>query len=300
MNEPENELLAPGHRTCAGCGPAIAIRQMLRATGKNVVICEATGCMEVTSTAYPETSWKVPWIHVLFENVSSVASGVKEALIKQGKDDVKVIALAGDGGMVDIGFRALSGAMERGHDVLFLCYDNEAYMNTGVQRSGATPFGAATTTSPAGTEIAGKQEWKKNVPFIAVAHGLKYVATASIAYPEDFQAKIKKALSIKGPKYLHVHCPCPVGWGCDGAKTIKYAKAAVETGLWALYEIEEGKLKLNTKPSELKPAEEYLRGQRRFKHLKEEDIKKIEKHAKQRFDHLLELENSEISLLKVL
>ena len=300
MNNPKDELLAPGHRTCAGCGPAIAIRQMLRATGENIVVCEATGCMEVTSTAYPETSWKVPWIHVLFENAASVASGVKEALIKQGKDDVHVIALAGDGGMVDIGFRALSGAMERGHDVLFLCYDNEAYMNTGVQRSGATPFGASTTTSPSGKASFGKTEWKKNVPFIALAHGVKYVATASIGYPEDFQNKIKKALSIKGPKYIHVHCPCPVGWGFDSAKTIKYAKNAVETGLWALYEIENGKLKLNVKPSKLKPVKEYLGGQKRFKHLKEEHLEKIQSHARERWNHLRELEKSEIDLLKVL
>lgn len=299
MNDPKDELLAPGHRTCAGCGPAIAIRQLLRATGKNIVVCEATGCIEVTSTAYPETSWRVPWIHVLFENVSSVASGVKEALKKQGKDDVKVIALAGDGGMVDIGFRALSGALERGHDVLFLCYDNEAYMNTGVQRSGATPFGASTTTSPSGKASMGKQEWKKNVPFIAVAHGVKYVATASIGYPEDFQTKVRKALSIKGPKYIHVHCPCPIGWGFDTSKTVKYAKAAVETGLWALYEIEDGKFKFSMKP-QLKPVGDYLKGQKRFKHLKEGDIEKIEQHAKTRWEQLEELEKSELNLLDVL
>lgn len=299
MNDPKDELLAPGHRTCAGCGAVVAVRQLLRATGKNVVVCESTGCMEVTSTPYPETSWRVPWIHVLFENAASVASGVKEALKKQGKDDVKVIALSGDGGMVDIGFRALSGAMERGHDILFVCYDNEAYMNTGVQRSGATPFGASTTTSPCGEESTGKQEWKKNVPFIAVAHGLKYVATASIGYPEDFQNKVKKALSIKGPKYIHVHCPCPIGWGFNTAKTITYAKSAVQTGLWALYEIEDGKLKVSMKP-ELKPVKDYLKGQKRFKHLKEKDIEHIQEHAKIRWEHLAELESSGIDLLKVL
>ncbi|MCD6414704.1 MAG: pyruvate synthase subunit beta [Candidatus Diapherotrites archaeon] len=299
LNDPEKELIAPGHRSCAGCGAIIAIREMLRATGKNVVICEATGCMEVTTTPYPETSWKVPWIHVLFENAASVASGVREALDKKGRKDVTVIALGGDGGTVDIGFRAMSGAMERGHNILYICYDNEAYMNTGVQRSGATPFGASTTTSPAGKVSFGKSEWKKNVPMIAVAHGLKYVATASIAYPEDFQNKIKKALTFKGGKYIHVHAPCPVGWGFESSKTIKVAKAAVETGMWALYEVENGNFKLTMKPNR-KPVKEYLTGQKRFKQLKDEQISEIQEHIDRTWKELEKLESSDVNLLSIL
>ncbi|MCD6522347.1 MAG: pyruvate synthase subunit beta [Candidatus Diapherotrites archaeon] len=286
-----NELLAPGHRTCAGCGAAIAIRQMLRAAGKNTVVCEATGCMEVTSTPYPETSWRVPWIHVTFENAAAVASGVREALNRLGKEDVNVIALAGDGGTADIGFQCLSGMLERGHNVLYVMYDNEAYMNTGVQRSSSTPWGASTTTSPAGKVSHGKDEWKKNVAMIAAAHGVPYVATASIGYPEDFQNKIKKALSIKGAKFIQVHCPCPIGWGFDTSDTIKYAKLAVETGLWALYEVENGKLRITYKPSEFKPVAEYLKGQKRFRHLKDDEIAYIQERARKDYEYLERLQS---------
>jgi pyruvate ferredoxin oxidoreductase beta subunit len=294
------ELLAPGHKSCAGCGPAIAMRMILRATGENVVISQATSCMEVTSTAYPETSWRVPWVHTLFENACAVAAGAREGLNKRGKENVKVIAIAGDGGMVDIGFRSLSGALERGHDVLYICYDNEAYMNTGVQRSGATPFGASTTTSPCGHESQGKGEWKKNVPFIAAAHGAKYVATASIGFPEDLEKKIKKALSVKGPKYLHIHCPCPIGWRFDTSQTVRYAKAAVETGLWALYEIDEGNFKISYKPKEFKPVNDYLEGQGRFKHLNKENIGKIQGQIGKTWEELEKLESSGVNLLKIL
>lgn len=272
----KDELLAPGHRTCAGCGPAIAIRLLLRAAGKNTVICNATGCIEVTTSQYPTTSWKIPWIHVLFENAASVASGVREALDMQGKEDVNVIALGGDGGMMDIGFRAISGLWERGHNVLVITYDNEAYANTGVQRSGGTPWLASTTTTPAGPASKGKDQWKKDMPAIAAAHHIPYVATASIAQPFDLEKKVKKALSIKGPKYIHIHCPCTIGWRYDESKTIEIAKLAIDTKMWALYEIENHKKTLTYKPKGT-PVKEYLKAQARFRHLTDEDIEEYQK-----------------------
>ena len=278
----KDDLLAPGHRTCAGCGAAIAARQMLKALGKNVVICNATGCLEVTTTQYPLTSWKVPWIHVTFENAASVASGVREALDAQGKEDVTVVAIGGDGGMIDIGFRAFSGALERGHNILVICYDNEAYMNTGVQRSGATPWRASTSTTPAGKVSKGKEQWKKDVPTIAAAHHIPYVATASIGYPKDLEKKIKKALSIKGPKYIHIHSPCPVGWNYDSSKTIEIAKEAVESKMWALFEIEDGKKTLTHTPKGI-PVSKYFKSQKRFRHLTDSDIKEYQKRIDESF-----------------
>ena len=185
MEIPKEEFLAPGHRGCAGCGASIAVRLALKALGKDTVAVSATGCLEVMTSPYPETSWEIPWIHVAFENAGAVASGVESALRIQGKES-NVIAFGGDGGTVDIGLQSLSGAMERGHNMTYVCYDNEAYMNTGIQRSGATPYGASTTTSPKGKSSFGEDKAKKNMPMIMAAHGIPYVATASIAYPEDF------------------------------------------------------------------------------------------------------------------
>ncbi|MEA3229874.1 MAG: pyruvate synthase subunit PorB [archaeon] len=278
----KDDLLAPGHKTCAGCGPAIAVRQMLKVIGKNVVFCNATGCIEVTTSQYPLTSWKIPWIHVTFENAASVASGIREALDAQGKEDVHVVAIGGDGGMVDIGFRAFSGALERGHNILVICYDNEAYMNTGVQRSGATPWHASTSTTPAGKISKGKEQWKKDVPAIAQAHHIPYVATASIGYPKDLERKIKKALSIKGPKYIHIHTPCPVGWNFDTSKTIEIAKDAVESKMWALFEIEDGKKTLTHKPKGI-PVSKYVKAQKRFKHLSDKDIEEYQRQIDSSF-----------------
>ena len=294
-----DELFAPGHRTCAGCGSVLAARHLLKATGKDVIICESTGCLEVTSTQYPLTAWKVPWIHVTFENAASVATGVKAALEAQGNDHTKVIAFGGDGGMVDIGFGAVSGALERDDDIIIITYDNEAYANTGVQRSGATPFGASTTTSPSGKVSIGKKQWKKNVPMIAVAHGTKYVASASIAYPQDLQKKIKKAMSIKGASYIHIHTPCPIGWGFDSSKTIEVARLAVQTGMWVLYEIEDGKFKKTMNP-ELKPVGEYLNMQKRFKHLREKEIKIIQDHINTSWKELDNLEKGGVNLRTIL
>ena len=274
----KDDLLVPGHRTCAGCGASIAARQILKAIGKNVVICNATGCLEVTTSQYPLTSWKVPWIHVTFENAAAVASGVREALDAQGKEDTTVVAIGGDGGMLDIGFGSFSGALERGHNILLICYDNEAYMNTGVQRSGSTPWQASTTTTPAGIASMGKEQWKKDVPTIAAAHHIPYVATASIGFPLDLEKKIKKAMSIKGPKYLHIHSPCPVGWHYESQNTISIAKDAVESKMWNLFEIENGKKTLSHAPKGI-PVSKYLKAQKRFKHLSDKDIEEYQKRV---------------------
>ncbi len=279
MEVPEIELLAPGHRGCSGCGASIGVRLALKMLGRNTVAIAATGCLEVMTTPFPESAWEVPFIHVAFENAASVASGVEAALKAQGKEDVNVVAFGGDGGTVDIGLQALSGAMERGHNMLYICYDNEAYMNTGIQRSGATPYGASTTTSPAGNQSFGKTETKKNMPLIMAAHGIPYVATASIAYPEDFVNKVKKAAEIKGPAYIHLHQPCTTGWGFASEKTIEMGRLAVETGSWILYEVENGEFNITYRPDERKPVKEYLAPQKRFKHLDDEHIEKIQKYV---------------------
>lgn len=277
MKIPEEELLAPGHRGCAGCGASIGVRLALKALGKNTVAISATGCLEVMTTPYPETAWEIPWIHVAFENAGAVASGVESALRIQGKDDVNVVAFGGDGGTVDIGLQSLSGAMERGHNFTYICYDNEAYMNTGIQRSGATPYGASTTTSPVGKDSFGENKPKKNMPMIMAAHGIPYVATASISYPEDFMKKVKKAAKVDGPAYIHLNQPCTTGWGYPSSKTIEMGRLAVETGSWILYEIENGEFNVTYRPSERKPVSEYLKPQKRFRHLTEDHIEEIQK-----------------------
>lgn len=278
MKIPEEELLSPGHRGCAGCGASIGVRLALKALGRNTVAVSATGCLEVMTTPYPETSWEIPWIHVAFENAGAVASGVESALRIEGKDDVNVVAFGGDGGTVDIGLQSLSGAMERGHDFIYICYDNEAYMNTGIQRSGATPFGASTTTSPQGKNSFGEDKPKKNMPMIMAAHGIPYVATASISYPQDFMRKVKKAKEIKGPAYIHLHQPCTTGWGYDSSKTIEIGRLAVETGSWVLYEIENGDFNITYKPPKRKPVTDYLDAQKRFKHLQDKEKEEIQEY----------------------
>ncbi len=261
-------LLAPGHRGCAGCCDAMAAKFTLMAAGENCIVVNPTGCLEVMTTPYPESAWRVPWIHSLFENNASVASGIEAALKAMGKlGDTKVIAMGGDGATLDIGMRAISGAFERGHDFTYVCIDNEAYMNTGVQRSGATPFAASTTTSPAGKKSFGNMRPKKNMPAIMAAHGAPYVATTSIGYPKDMIRKVKKALDVEGPCYIHAHAPCTTGWGFDTSKTVEVAKLAVETALWPLYEMENGEVTKSKKIKEPKPVEDYLKMQRRFKHL---------------------------------
>ncbi|KXS43819.1 pyruvate synthase subunit beta [Methanolobus zinderi] len=276
-------LLAPGHSGCAGCCDAMAAKFTLMGAGDNCIVVSPTGCLEVMTTPYPETSWDVPWIHSLFENAGAVASGIEAGLKALGKKEkTKVIAMGGDGATLDIGLQAISGAFERGHDFTYVCIDNEAYMNTGVQRSGATPYNASTTTSPAGKVSFGNPRPKKNMPAIIAAHGSPYVATTSLAYPKDMIAKVKKATEIEGPTYIHCHAPCTTGWGFDTSKTVEVAKMAVKTGLWPLYEMENGVVTKVRKLGKVKaPVEDYLKMQRRFKHLftmegGEEEIAKIQ------------------------
>ncbi len=271
-------LFKPGHTACAGCGQAIGARLVVDAAGKNTIIANNTGCLEVFSTKYPESSWGVPWIHSLFENAAAVASGIESALKYLGKKDaINVIAQAGDGGTADIGLQALSGMLERGHDVLYVCYDNEAYMNTGIQRSGLTPTDSNTTTSPPGSASTGNPRPKKPIPEIAAAHGIPYVATAAVGYPQDVQKKVKKALSIKGPKYMQIHVPCPLGWRHEPGLTLEVSRLVVETGLYPLIEYENGKL-IARKIGKIKPVQEYLKIQGRFKHIlnNESAIKQIQ------------------------
>ncbi|MGD6851174.1 MAG: thiamine pyrophosphate-dependent enzyme [Candidatus Bathyarchaeia archaeon] len=276
-NKPD--LFLSGHRACAGCGPASALRLIMKATRGPTIVTQATGCMEVVSSIYPYTSWAVPWIHTAFENAAANASGIDaalKALQKKGqiKEHIDIIALAGDGGTFDIGLQALSGAVERGHDFLFVLYDNEGYMNTGIQRSGGTPTGAATTTTPAGKVIPGKLEKKKPITEIMLAHEMEYVATATPYYWKDMLTKVRKGLEVEGPAFLHLFAPCPRGWRTDPSKTMEYSKLAVESCVFPIWEAVNGKRQLSTPskvislaPQKKKPVKEYLQGQGRYRHL---------------------------------
>lgn len=299
----EKDLFAPGHRACSGCGPAIVIRQLMAVAGKDTVVGLATGCIEVVSTIFPYTAWRVPYIHVAFENAAATISGIEaayRALKRKGKINKKInfIAIAGDGGTYDIGIQALSGALERGHNFLYVCYDNQAYMNTGIQRSGATPLGAHTTTSPAGDVIPGKPQWRKDLTEIVVAHGIPYAAQASPSHWNDLMEKVKKALEIEGPTFLNIIAPCPVGWYFPPHKTIKLAKLAVDTLFWPLYEVENGKHRITYKPRKPKPVEDWLKEQGRFRHLFNEDNRKIieefQKRVDEKWDRLLRLEEASL------
>lgn len=278
----KEENFAPGHRACVGCAEALALRLVVKALGRDVIITNATGCMEIVSSAFPTTSWRLPWIHTLFENTGAVASGVEagwKILQKKGRRSpkrVKAVGIGGDGATLDIGIQALSGAWERGHDMLYVCLDNEAYMNTGVQRSSGTPFGASTTTSPAGKLSVGQTRWKKNMPAIAVAHNIPYVATACPSYPFDLMAKVKKAVSITGPSYLHVLSPCPTGWRLPPNLAIRIGRLAAETGIFPIYEVEDGEYKMNIDFPNLRPVKDYLLLQGRFRHLPKEVLEDIQ------------------------
>ncbi len=268
----QEELLTGGHRLCAGCGASIIVRQILLAAEDPVVVTSATGCLEVATTIFPYTAWKVPFFHSAFENSAATASGIEamyQSLKKQGKIEgkIKFIAFGGDGGTYDIGFQSLSGALERGHDFTYICYDNGAYMNTGIQRSSSTPIGAATTTSPAGKVVPGKMQHRKNLTRIVEAHNIPYLAQASPSKPMDLMKKVRKALATEGPCFLNIISPCNRGWrsALDGA--IRESQLAVDTCFWPLYEVEEGKVKINFKPKEKRPIEEWLKIQGRFKHL---------------------------------
>lgn len=272
MNEKLTKKLSPGHTSCAGCPIGIIARTILNATDSPVVVTNATGCMEVTTTIYPNTSWRVPYIHSVFGNAGATISGIEtayRALKKKGgiKKDPKFIAFAGDGGTYDIGLQALSGALERGHDFLFVSYDNGAYMNTGNQRSGATPLCADTETTPFGCNSSGKDIPRKNIMEIVAGHNIPYLATANVGFLNDFERKAKKALEIKGPKFLLVFSPCVNQWKFPPSETIEIAKLATETNFWPLYEIENGNYKINYKPKKKRPIEDFYKTQGRFKHL---------------------------------
>ena len=297
---PTDNRFTAGHRACQGCAEALAVRLIHQILGRNTMVASATGCMEIISSSYPDTSWSVPWIHVAFENAAAVASGVEaglQILMKKGKlpkRKINVVGMAGDGGTADIGLQALSGALERGHDMIYVCYDNEAYMNTGIQRSSSTPYGASTTTSPSGKVSIGQQTWKKNVTMIAAAHNIPYVATANPSYPFDLAEKVKKAAKVKGPAYLHVYSACPTGWRLDPKLAIKIGRLAVQTGAFPLYEIENGKLTISVKTPELRPLQDYIKPQGRFRHLDDATIAEIEKRLKIEYQKLERREGLEL------
>jgi pyruvate ferredoxin oxidoreductase beta subunit len=273
---PREEYLLKGHAACAGCGPSIALKLLFKALGNKIVLVVPACCTTVIQGPYPYTSVAVPLQNILFESTAAAASGIVAALRKREIHDITVVGWAGDGGTVDIGIQALSGAAERETDFIYVCYDNEAYGNTGMQRSGATPYGAWTTTTP-----LGKKERKKNMPLIMAAHKIPYVATACPSYPTDLVNKLRKAKEIRGTKYIHILTPCPTGWRYDPSKTVEVGRLAVQTGLWALYEIEYGKFRLNPPSDRLldeakrKPVEDYFALQGRFRGLTKEDIEQI-------------------------
>ncbi len=289
----KRQSFAPGHRACSGCGEALAVKLVCKALDRNVIIVMATGCMEIVSSQLPYTSWEVPWIHTLFENAAIVATGVEsgmKALTRKGASlpKTKVVAMGGDGATFDIGIGAISGAFEREHDFLYVCFDNEAYMNTGIQRSSATPFGASTTTQPTGKISFGQKTWKKNMPAIAVAHDIPYVATACSSYPFDLMDKVKKAVAIEGPSYIHILSVCPTGWRIPSDSTVRLGRLAVETGVFPLYEVENGKYTLNFDPPQLRPVEDYLKPQGRFRHLTPELIDEIQQRVGDEYAKLKE------------
>ncbi len=283
------ELLSGGHRLCAGCGASIAVRQILLAADVPVVAANATGCLEVATTIFPYTAWKIPWIHSAFENAASTIAGVEacyRALKRRGKYDreVKFIAFGGDGGTYDIGLQALSGALERGHDFVYICYDNQAYMNTGIQRSSATPLGAATTTSPCGTVIPGKTQRRKDLTQICAAHGIPYAAQVSIHRWRDLISKVQKALAVEGPAFINVLAPCPRGWRHPENKTIEIAQLAVDTCVWPLYEVENGITRVTYKPREKRPLADWFAAQGRFAHMLRPENAELLQRAQEEVD----------------
>jgi len=271
-NVQRTNSLNSGHRACQGCGEALgaryAIDAAMQATANRLIAVNATGCLEVCSTPYPQTSWRIPWIHSLFGNAAAVASGVAAANRALGRPDVRVIAQGGDGGTTDIGFGCLSGMFERNDDVLYICYDNQAYMNTGVQRSSATPPAARTATTPSVGPFPGNVFGTgKNLPAIAMAHGIPYVATASVSNLRDLEAKVAYAMSIDGARYIHILVPCPLGWGSAPEDTIRVARLAVESGLFPLFEARHGEITATTPIRRKVPVTDYLKLQKRFAHL---------------------------------
>jgi len=288
----KKEYFTPGHRACQGCAEALAVRLVSKAIGNNVIVVSATGCMEIISSPLPFTNWNVPWMHVAFENASAVLSGAESgvrALVRKGKladKGITFLGMGGDGATSDIGFQALSGAFERGHNFVYVCYDNEAYMNTGIQRSSSTPFGASTTTSPAGKLKPGQATWKKNMAEIAVAHNIPYVATACSSYPFDLIQKVKKAAQMPGPAYVHILAVCPTGWRLPPDRAIWIGRLAVESGVFPLYEVVNGKYKITLDVPQLKPVTDYLKPQGRFRHLTPAMTEKIQERVTSDYNKL--------------
>ncbi len=267
----DEELFISGHRACHGCGMALAVRHILKATGRNVIVVTPTGCLETFTSPYGFSPWRVPWIHHLFENGPAIATGIVSVLKAQKRDKVRVIVIGGDGSTFDIGFGSLSGMLERGDDVLYVCVDNGAYMNTGGQRSSASPLYSSTTTDPSGTASYGKVQIKKDLPSIVSAHGVPYVATASVGFLKDLEKKVKKAMNVHGPRYIQIDTTCPSVWGFPSDQTMEVARLGVQSGLVPLFEIENGMLTAVRKIKKRIPVEPYLKAQKRFKHLFEDD-----------------------------
>ncbi|MBC7128363.1 MAG: 3-methyl-2-oxobutanoate dehydrogenase subunit beta [Thermoplasmatales archaeon] len=283
---PKEEYILKGHAACPGCPITIALRTALKALGKKVIFVIPASCSAVIQSLYPKTSFAFPTLNIAFEASAAAASGVASALKMLGRDDITPVVWAGDGGTYDIGLQALSGALERGTNFIYVCYNNQMYSNTGIQRSGATPYGAWTTTT-----WSGKKEYEKNFAEIVMAHRIPYVATATIAYPEDLYRKMKKAKEIKGARYIEILAPCPPGWRFDMSKTVEMARLAVETGAWVLYEAIDGKIEFNLESKKIlegkerKSIEEWLKMQGRFAHLRVEDIEKIKKWIDDKWEH---------------
>jgi pyruvate ferredoxin oxidoreductase beta subunit len=296
------DRLAPGHRLCAGCGASIIVRQILAAIDEPVVLTNATGCLEVATSIYPYTAWKVPWMHNAFENAAATISGIEAAyrsMVRQGKIEdrnVRFIAFGGDGGTYDIGLQSLSGAVERGHRFVYVCYDNGAYMNTGIQRSSATPFGAQTTTSPVGKVIPGKQQFRKDLTAIMAAHDIPYVAQAAPSRWRDLMQKTRKAVDCGGPAFINVLSSCNRGWRHETDETIEITQLAVDTCYWPLYEVEDGEWRLSYKPRHKLPVEEWLKRQGRFRHLFRDEnrhlIDDLQAEVDRRWERLLKLSNA--------
>jgi pyruvate ferredoxin oxidoreductase beta subunit len=290
-NEAGIPPLRGGHALCQGCGVPMVVRTIIDSIDTPVVVVSATGCLEVASTRFPTTAWNVPWLHVAFENAAAVASGVEtayRALRGRGglveDEPITFLVLAGDGGTYDIGLQSLSGAFERGHRFVFVCYDNEAYMNTGVQRSGATPFGAGTTTSPAGRAALGKAEQRKDMTAIAVAHHIPYVAQACSVHWQDLSEKVERGAKADGPAFLNVLTDCPVGWGHEPRESLDVLNAAVDSCFWPLYEVVDGRYRLTYEPEQIRPVEDWLRPQARFAHLLRPEASESVKEIQRRID----------------
>ncbi|HOZ45029.1 MAG TPA: thiamine pyrophosphate-dependent enzyme [Candidatus Hydrogenedentes bacterium] len=290
LDLPEREYMLPGNRTCAGCGLSIAYRHILKALDGRAIMTIPASCLTVLGGMYPVSSVEVPVMNCTFPSTAATASGIVAGLKALGKEGITVVAMAGDGGTVDIGIQALSGAAERDTDLLYICYDNEAYMNTGVQRSSATPKGVRTATTP----VQGKQTYKKDMPAIMEAHYLRYIATASPAFPEDLYDKVCKARTVVGTRYIHIHAPCPPGWFFPTKETVNVGRLAVETGAFPLYEIDHGTFRLTGRSKtlaargELKPLHEYLTVQGRFKNVPRETLDELQQHVTERWQHYLE------------